>query len=132
MLRIPHERIDNTILEIIRFRDKDKELILDSYALAGKLNVAQSKIRGSFSRLRKRLIPIVPMQKKGQKGLYVLVNEDNPKHQECLKRYLEVNIKHIKTMYFNDVVKYLPIVKDEKLKKEIGQMYLALGETNGD
>lgn len=61
MLRVPHERIDNTILEIIRFRDKDKELILDSYALAGKLNVAQSKIRGSFSRLRKRLIPIVPM-----------------------------------------------------------------------
>jgi len=130
MLRVPHERIDNTILEIIRFRDKDKELILDSYALAGKLNVAQSKIRGSFSRLRKRLIPIVPMQKKGTRGLYVLVNEDNPKHQEYLKRYLEVNIKHIKTMYFNDVVKYLPIVKDEKLKKEIGQMYLALGETN--
>jgi len=130
MLRVPHERIDNTILEIIRFRDKDKELILDSYALAGKLNVAQSKIRGSFSRLRKRLIPIVPMQKKGTRGLYVLVNEDNPKHQEYLKRYLEVNIKHIKTMYFNDVVKYLPIVKDEKLKKEIGQMYLALGEAN--
>lgn len=130
MLRVPHERIDNTILEIIRFRDKDKELILDSYVLAGKLNVAQSKIRGSFSRLRKRLIPIVPMQKKGQKGLYVLVDEDNPKHQEYLKRYLEVNIKHIKTMYFNDVVKYLPIVKDEKLKKEIGQMYLAFGETN--
>ncbi len=130
MLRVPHERVDNTILEIIRFRDKDKELILDSYALAGKLNVAQSKIRGSFSRLRKRLIPIVPMQKKGTRGLYVLVNEDNPKHQECLKRYLEVNIKHIKTMYFNDVVKYLPIVKDEKLKKEIGQMYLALGEAN--
>ncbi len=132
MLRVPHERIDNTILEIIRFRDKDRELILDSYALAGKLNVAQSKIRGSFSRLRKRLIPIVPMQKKGTRGLYVLVNEDNPKHQEYLKRYLEVNIKHIKTMYFNDVVKYLPIVKDEKLKKEIGQMYLALGETDGN
>lgn len=130
MLRVPHERIDNTILEIIRFGDKDRELILDSYALAGKLNVAQSKIRGSFSRLRKRLIPIVPMQKKGTRGLYVLVNEDNPKHQEYLKRYLEVNIKHIKTMYFNDVVKYLPIVKDEKLKKEIGQMYLALGEAN--
>lgn len=62
----------------------------------------------------------------------MLVNEDNPKHQEYLKRYLEVNIKHIKTMYFNDVVKYLPIVKDEKLKKEIGQMYLALGETDGN
>jgi hypothetical protein len=131
MLRVPHERIDNTILEIIRFRDKNQDLILDSYALAGKLNVQQDRIRNSFSRLRKRMIPISPMRKKGQKGLYILVEENNPKHHEYLEHSVNYNIKQIKTMYFNNVVKYLPIIKDEKTRKLVGELDLVFkGESN--
>ena len=130
-MNVPQDRITNTILEIVRFRDKDKELILDSYALASKFGVDQKRIRDVFSILRKRLISFLPIKKQGKKGLYVLFEEDNPKHQELLSKYVRSNLKHMRTMYFNDVVKYLPIIKDEKLKTDIGQMYLALkGETN--
>ena len=130
-MKIPQDRITNTILEIVRFRDKDKELILDSYALASKFGVDQKRIRDVFSILRKRLISFLPIKKQGRKGLYVLFEEDNPKHQELLSKYVRSNLKHMRTMYFNDVVKYLPIIKDEKLKTDIGQMYLALkGENN--
>ena len=129
-MNVPQDRITNTILEIVRFRDKDKELILDSYALASKFGVDQKRIRDVFSILRKRLISFLPIKKQGKKGLYVLFEEDNPKHQELLSKYVRSNLKHMRTMYFNDVVKYLPIIKDEKLKTDIGQMYLALkGET---
>ena len=130
-MKIPQDRITNTILEIVRFRAKDKELILDSYALASKFGVDQKRIRDVFSILRKRLISFLPIKKQGRKGLYVLFEEDNPKHQELLSKYVRSNLKHMRTMYFNDVVKYLPIIKDEKLKTDIGQMYLALkGENN--
>lgn len=130
-MNVPQDRITNTILEIVRFRDKDKELILDSYALASKFGVDQKRVRDVFSILRKRLISFLPIKKQGHKGLYVLFEEDNPKHQELLSKYVRSNLKHMRTMYFNDVVKYLPIIKEESLKTEIGQMYLALkGEPN--
>lgn len=131
-MNVPQDRITNTILEIVRFRDKDKELILDSYALASKFGVDQRSIRLAFSTMRKKLVTFLPIKprKNSRKGLYVLFEEDNPKHQELLSKYVRSNLKHMRTMYFNDVVKYLPIIKDEKLKTDIGQMYLALkGET---
>ena len=126
-MKVPQERITNTLLEIIRFRDKKEELVLDSFAIANKLNVAECRVRKSFSILRGQLIMFLPLRKTGHKGLYVLYEETNPKHQEMLKKNLNMNIKQIKTIYFNDVVKYLPIVKDVKLINEIGQMYFALG-----
>lgn len=126
MKRVPKENIKTAILEIIRFRDKNEELILDSFALANRLNVHQDKVRQLLSELRKCLIPFIPLKKKGYKGLYLYFEEDNPKHQPYLARYVKTNIKQIRKMYFNDVVLYLPIIKDDKLKTEIGQMYFAL------
>lgn len=132
MTRVPNERVDNAILGIVMSRDPKKELLLDSYAIANTLGVSQYKIRISFSRLRKRLIPFIPIKKTGHKGLYVYLDENNPQHQEYLKKYIRYIINQIRTMYFNDVVPYLPIVKDAKLKNEIGQMFMSLdGEKNG-
>lgn len=129
-MNCPQKRIENTLLEIVRFRDKDKELILDSYVIASKLGVEQRQVRRAFSTLRKKLVTFLPIKSKS-KGMYVLFEEHNPLHQELLNKYVQTSIKHMRTMYFNDVVKYLPIIKDEKLKTDIGQMYLALkGETN--
>ena len=127
MKRVPRENIRAAILEIIRFRDKNEELILDSFALANRLNVHQDKVRNELSRLRKQLIAFLPVKKKGQKGIYVLFDENNPKHHKLLNGYVRYNLNQVKTMYFNDIVKYLPILKDDKLKTEIGQMYFALG-----
>ena len=125
----PQKRILNEILEIVQFRNTSKELLIDSYAIASKLGVEQRQIRRAMSNLRKRLITFLPTHS-NVKGEYVLFDENNPTHQELLSKYVQTNIKHMRTMYFNDVVKYLPIIKDEKLKTEIGQMYLALkGET---
>ena len=134
-MNCPQKRIENTLLEIVRFRDKDKELIIDSYAIASKLGVEQRQIRRAMSNLRKRLITFMPTKAKGKgwrkKGLYLFLDENNPEHMQILTKYVQTSIKHMRTMYFNDVVKYLPIIKDDKLKNEIGQMYLALkGETN--
>lgn len=125
----PQKRILNEILQIVQFRNTSKELLIDSYAIASKYNVEQKKVRDVFSYLRKQLITFLPTHS-NVKGEYVLFDEDNPTHQELLSKYVQTSIKHMRTMYFNDVVKYLSIIKDEKLKTEIGQMYLALkGET---
>lgn len=130
-MKVPQERITNTLLEIIRFRDKEKELIIDSYAMANKLGVTEYRVRKSLSNLSGKLISFLPLRKTGHKGLYVLYEENNPKHQQMLEKNVEMNRKQIITMYYNRVVKYVPIIKDEKLKNNIGQMYFALkGETN--
>lgn len=132
MKKIPRSEITNHILRIVDSKDNDKELFIDSYELANHLGVSQDKVRNALSGLRKILITFIPVKKKGQKGIYVLYDGQIPTHQKLLEQYVRYNINQVKTMYFNDIVKYLPIIKDEKLKNEIGQMYLTFdGENNG-
>lgn len=132
MKKIPRLEITHHILCMVENKEKDKELFIDSYELANHLGVNQDKVRNTLSGLRKILITFIPVKKKGQKGIYVLYDETIPTHQKLLEQYVRYNINQVKTMYFNDIVKYLPIIKDEKLKNEIGQMYLTFdGEENG-
>lgn len=131
MKKIPRSEITSRILSMVENKEKDKELFIDSYELANHLGVNQDKVRNTLSGLRKILITFIPVKKKGQKGIYVLYDETIPTHQKLLEQYVRYNINQVKTMYFNDIVKYLPIIKDEKLKNEIGQMYLTFdGENN--
>lgn len=132
MKKIPRSEITNHILRIVDNKDNDKELFIDSYELANHLGVSQDKVRNALSGLRKILITFIPVKKKGQKGIYVLYDETIPTHQKLLEQYVRYNINQVKTMYFNDIVKYLPIIKDEKLKNEIGQMYLTFDGENDE
>ena len=122
MKRVAKNEITNAVLLLIEKRDKTKDLIVDSFELADQLGVNQDKVRKVFSELRRILIPFLAIKKKGHKGLYLYYEPDNPKHHPYLNRYIRMNINQVKTMYVNDIVKYLPIIKDEKLKNEIGQM----------
>lgn len=132
MKKIPRLEITNHILRIVDNKDNDKELFIDSYELANHLGVSQDKVRNALSGLRKILVTFIPVKKKGQKGIYVLYDETIPTHQKLLEQYVRYNINQVKTMYFNDIVKYLPIIKDEKLKNEIGQMYLTFDGENDE
>lgn len=132
MKKIPRSEITNHILRIVDNKDNDKELFIDSYELANHLGVSQDKVRNTLSGLRKILVTFIPVKKKGQKGIYVLYDGQIPTHQKLLEQYVRYNINQVKTMYFNDIVKFLPIIKDEKLKNEIGQMYLTFDGENDE
>ena len=130
MKKISRSVIVDGILKFVERKEEGKELYLDSYELADWFGVNQDKVRNALSGLRHNLITFIPIKQKNKKGIYVLYDENNPKHHKLLEQYVRYNINQVKTMYFNNIVKYLPIIKDEKLKGEIGQMYFAFDKEN--
>lgn len=112
-------------LRLIHKNNKMHNYMLNSYAFASYMGVAQRTVRRALSELRGELIVFIPIKGKGL-GVYLLYSELEPKHQEYLEEYLRSVTKSIKTQYFNDVVKLKKIVRDAQLIRDIGQMEMAL------
>lgn len=107
------------------------ELILDSYYIADKLMTTQRQVRAVLSELRKDMSVITYSRRiTGRKGLYVLYDETNQTHQREFARVIECRLKEFKSLYFNNIVKYLPILKEDKMIHKLNMITLALqGET---
>ena len=117
---------------VIRTKFEEGIVYIESYELAKELNTHQRQVRKALSNMRKKLITFIPI-KTIDAGTYKAYREENVEDQALLEAYVRRNIKAIRTMYFNDVVLFLPIIKDNKLINEIGQIQMAFdeGETHG-
>ena len=109
----------------------NEELVLDSYEIAEQMNCDQREVRRVLSDLRKEMKVVNFSRRiKGRKGLYVVYDEYNPKHREQFAKIVEQRYKEWNSLYFNNIVKYIPMLKEEKLIHKLKQTQIALEREN--
>ena len=121
-MKVSTKEVELKVREEVKY-----SIVLDSKAFAKSIGASHRNVRKVLSEMRKRLFIMLPL-KANKSGLYILFDENIEGHQEMLEQYVKSNIKHLQTRYFNDVVKFLPIIKDQKLIKKIGQIQMILDE----
>jgi ribosomal protein S25 len=86
-------------------------------------NVDERVPRQAISELSKEGIIYLPT---GTKGVYKRYLESDYKEAERIARRIQ---KSLRTIYFNRLVPLMPLIKDKKLREELGQMQLVLQES---
>lgn len=124
-----YEMIKNRIIEMSDYAKMTKqELIIDTFIVARYLDTTQRVVRKVLSELRNDMIIFLPLKSEKNRGIYFLFNEEDWMHNRLLEEYVKTITKSLRTQYFNDVVKLKKIIRDEKIKNEIGQLQAELGD----
>ena len=127
-MKVSTKDVEQKIIDLCNTYDKKYTLptvIISSYEVAYIMKVSHRTVRKALSNLRKRMFIMMPV---GRDGMYVKYDENKEWLQERMESYVRSNIRHIRTMYFNDVVKFMPIIKDQTLLNKIGQVQMLLDE----
>ena len=127
-MKVSTKDVEQKIIDLCNIYDKKYILptvYISSYEVAYIMGVSHRTVRKALSNLRKRMFIMLPV---GRDGMYVKYDESKEWLQERMESYVRNNIRHIRTMYFNDVVKFIPIIKDQTLLNKIGQVQMLLDE----
>ena len=102
-------------------------LYIDTQFMAELFNTNERLVRRVLSELNHQgKIRSFPARTK--KGTYAIYDESIEEHRICYAKEKERVYKAWKTMYFNQVVKALPHIRDEKMIRELKQLRLVLEE----
>lgn len=124
-----YELIKSRIIEMADYAKMTKqELIIDTFIVARYLDTSQRAVRKVLSELRNDMVIFLPLKSEKNRGIYFLFNEEDLMHNRLLEEYVKTITKSLRTQYFNDVVKLKKIIRDEKIKNEIGQLQAELGD----
>lgn len=124
-----YELIKSRIIEMADYAKMTKqELIIDTFIVARYLDTSQRVVRKVLSELRNDMIIFLPLKNEKNRGIYFLFNEEDWMHNRLLEEYVKTITKSLRTQYFNDVVKLKKIIRDEKIKNDIGQLQAELGD----
>lgn len=119
MANMPKRLVDQIKYDIknsgLNFIDKDYYVRM--------FNVDERLPRQAISELSREGIIYLPT---GTKGIYERYYESDYKKAELIARRIQ---KSLRTQYFNRLIPLMPLIKDKKLRAEIGQMQLILQES---
>lgn len=102
-------------------------LYINTYFVADMFGTSERTVREVLAKLNHEgKIRNFPARTK--KGTYAIYDESIEEHRECYAKEKEKVYKAWKTMYFNQVVKALPHIKNEKMIRELHQLRLILEE----
>lgn len=99
--------------------------------LASLFGVNERTVRKVVKDLHKKMI-LTTFSVKGDSGTYIVYDPKNKDHDILFANEISKQYKHWKTYYFNNIVKYLPILKDENLKNKFGQIEMILKEVENE
>lgn len=95
---------------------------VDKLYLAMVLNTDERMIRRAFSELRKEMIIFIPERNALRSGIYLLHKDGVTDDQ--LAGYVKERLSSLRTEYFNDVVRFLGVLKDQTLINDIKQIQM--------